>query len=240
MSNFAFPTLESLRQVLPQEPRLAEDVAWFAEVQVPSKAAAPSFGWSPPTVDTVIAPTLDLEMERRIAQEEGYRQGFAAGLQSGTERGLSEGRIQGRDEVIAESREEMGAFREALSEAASRVQPAVDRWREEIEERAAELAIEAVRALLAAELATSRPTALGIVREALAHATGATKATIRLAPFDRAELAERRDEILAACVGLRDVELIDDASIQGGCVVETENGVVDATLATRLSLLEAA
>lgn len=241
MSNSPFPTLESLRQSIPpRQPIYAEDTAWFEEIESAPKGTRPAYGWSPPTIDSVIAPSLNVEMERQIARDEGFRQGFADGLKSGIEKGIGQGHRQGLADVMAESRDEIYAFRTALSEVVARVEPAVERWQAEIEERATELAIEAVRALLAAELATDRPTALGIVREALGHAAGATRVTIRLAPFDRAELAERQDEILNACAGLREVELVDDSSIQGGCVIETENGIVDATFATRLKLLEAA
>ena len=240
MSNFAFPTLDELRNNLPQPEPVAQEDQWYEEIRNAPQPTSPAYGWSPPTIDSVIAPSLDLEFERRIAREEGFRQGFAEGLQSGTQKGIEMGQQQGHAQVVAETRDEIGTFRAALSEAATRIGPAVERWQADVEARAAELAIEAVRALLAAELAIDRPTAMGIVREALSSATGATRATIRLAPFDRAELAERQAEILEACVGLREVELVDDASIEGGCVIETENGVVDATLDTRLSLLEAA
>ena len=216
---------------------------------VPPRPVAPTAGWTPPPFETTpTAAPVDLDAVRARAEEEGFCAGYLKGQRAGTERGLAEGRRTGRDEGQEEGRQEirdaetaaLEAFREALQETVARVGPAVQRWQEGLEAHVAEMAMDAVRALLAAELEIAKPDAIGIVREALGHAQGAVRATVRLSPFDRAALAERREEMLGACAGLRDVELVDDLSITGGCLVETEQGVVDATLATRLGLLEAA
>ena len=236
-----FPTLDALRPQLPKSPPSTDWVAGLAAV--PTQAAPPK-GWVPPPYEVAAAKGVDLQAERLEAQEEGFCAGYLAGQKAGAQRGIAEGRMQGREEarqeVLAAEQASLAAFRGALSEVTERVGPAVEAWKADVEARATELAMDAVRALLAAELATQRPDAMGIVREALGHAEGAVRATIRLSPFDRAALAERKDEILQACAGLRDVELVDDRSVEGGCVVETEQGLVDATLATRMSLLEAA
>lgn len=243
--NSPFPTLDALR---PSIPKAEPSTDWVAMLAATPAESRPASGWKPPKVETVNAPAVDLEAVKAAAQEEGFCKGYLEGQRAGTERGLAEGRRVGRDEGRESARREVfeaeaafvAAFQEALAGVVAEVGPAVERWKAAVEERAAALAMNAVRALLAQELATDRPDAMNIVREALGHAEGALKATIRLAPFDRAALAERREEILSACASLRDVELVDDRSIEGGCVVETESGVVDATLATRLSLLEAA
>lgn len=243
MSSFAFPSLDALRPQLPKEESTTE---WVALLGVaPSPTAQPVKGWRPPTVATAVPPpAVDLEAARAQAEEAGFCAGYLAGQKAGAERGVAEGRRLGRDEgrqeVVAAESASLVEFRNALAQAASEVGPAVGRWQEAVEARATELAMDAVRALLAAELAIRQPDAMGVVREALGFAEGAIRATIRLAPFDRAALAERKEEILQACASLRDVELVDDRSLIGGCVVETEQGIVDATLATRLSLLEAA
>lgn len=243
--SFTFPTLDSLRDELPRKREASTE--WVGMLgATPAAPAAPSAGWTPPKLVTVSAvqETIDLEAVQQAAREEGFRLGYADGQASGMELGVAEGRLEGREagrmEILQAEAVSLGEFQHALEATAAMVAPAVERWQEAVEARAAEIAMDAVRALLAAELTTSRPDAIGIVREAMGFAEGAVRATVRLSPFDRAALAERKDEILAACAGLRDVELVDDRSIQGGCVIETENGVVDATLATRLSLLEAA
>lgn len=245
MSSFIFPTLDSLQDELPSARAAATEWVGLLGSTAP-KAAAPSNGWTPPGLEQVSPrdPGIDLEAERVAAQEMGFRAGYAQGQAAGTAFGLAEGRLAGREEgkaeVLMAEVASLHDFTQGLQAVVSGVTPAVDRWREDLEARVTDLAMNAVRALLAAELQTSRPDALGIVREALGHAEGAIKATVRLSPFDRASLAERKDQVLAACAGLREVELVDDSSITGGCIIETEQGLVDATLATRLQLLEAA
>lgn len=244
MSDFAFPTLDSLRDERP--PERPASTEWVGRLGSQAAPAAKVSGWRPQSLAdaTKTEPSLDLEALKAAAQEEGFRAGYAQGHAAGAEIGLAEGHLQGRDEgqaeIFAEEAARLNAFRTALEGVVAAVGPAVGAWQAELEARVTELAMGAVRALLAAELATKTPDAMGIVREALGHATGAVRATIRLAPFDRAGLEGRKEEIFAACAGLRDVELVDDRSISGGCVVETEQGIVDATLATRLTLLEAA
>ena len=242
--SFAFPTLDALRNDLPKAGAREAMAEWVGLLGAAPTPSAKTAGWTPPPIGSQVAETVDLEAMQTAAREEGFRLGYADGKAAGGERGLAEGRRQGREEAQATAlkaeRAILAEFRAGLEAAVAGVGPAVERWREALEERVADLAMGAVRSLLAAELATQRPDAMGIVREALGHAEGAVRATVRLSPFDRAALAERREEILEACAGLRDVELVDDRSIEGGCVVETEHGVVDATLATRLALLEAA
>ncbi len=249
--SFVFPSLDSLRDDLPKVGSREAMAEWVGLLSAaPVQAAATVYGWTPEPmvveeeVEVEVEETIDLEAVRLAAREEGFRSGYADGKAAGIERGLAEGRRAGREQGQAEILEAETAvlqeFSQALEATVASVGPAVEQWREVLEERVADLAMDAVRALLAADLATQRPDAMGIVREALGHAEGAVRATIRLSPFDRAALVERREEILEACAGLRDVELVDDRSIQGGCIIETENGVVDATLATRLTLLEAA
>ena len=243
--SFAFPTLDSLHNDLPKASPREATAEWVGLLgAAPSSPAAKATGWTPPPMSSKLGETVDLEALQTAAREEGFRLGYADGKAAGAERGAAEGRRQGREEAQAMVLETEGAilseFRNGLEAVVAGVGPAVERWRESVEARATELAMDAVRALLAAELSLQRPDAMGIVREALGFAEGSVRATVRLSPFDRAALAERREEILAACAGLRDVELVDDRSIKGGCIVETENGVVDATLATRLALLEAA
>ncbi|GEM_PF-2776017 len=238
-----FPSLDALTD-LPRAGTSEAMAEWVTALNTVPVAQAKATGWTPPSLAVTTAPPIDLDAERVAAQDEGFRVGYAQGQRAGRERGIAEGRRDGREEgrqeVLAAEQGAVAAFAAELENVLEQVGPAVNRWQEAVEARAAELAMDVVRTLLAAELALQTPDAIGIVREALGHAEGAVRATIRLAPFDRAALAERKEEILQACASLRDVELVDDRSITGGCVIETEQGVVDATLATRLSLLEAA
>jgi flagellar assembly protein FliH len=72
-----------------------------------------------------------------------------------------------------------------------------------------------------------------LCREAVRRAAGARRVTLRVPPGQRELLVER-----AWARGLTVVE--DDAISPGGCVVESEEGVVDARIETRLDSLERA
>lgn len=72
------------------------------------------------------------------------------------------------------------------------------------------------------------------VRELLRRAANATSLTVRLSPRDYAHLSAHLDRVPEAA-GLEGLRLRTDSSVQpGGCVLETEDGSLDARLETQM------
>jgi flagellar assembly protein FliH len=186
----------------------------------------------------------------RRGYEEGYAEGRARGLDDGREEGVREGHAEGYREGlaagVAEGLQRDEAQREqALAEFAAALQGQIDTvnariaaWFSEREEAMAGLAMAAVRRLLSHELQTTRQSAVAIVQDALGELTHATHARIRVSPLDIPILDAHRGALIATAATLRDIDLVPDESIEGGCIVETEGGVVDTRLAVRLEELE--
>jgi flagellar assembly protein FliH len=186
------------------------------------------------------------ELERLRAEaaetgyQEGYTEGIERGLREGQERGYEQGRREAYEAEMAQRQLALDAFGNALQAKADALNGELGDWMREREEAMAELAMDVVRRLLSHELSTSRASVLSIAQEALGEITHATQARIRLNPFDVPILSQHRNELLAASTSLRNIDLVEDSTLLGGCVVETEGGIVDASLDSRLVMLEEA
>ncbi len=78
-----------------------------------------------------------------------------------------------------------------------------------------------------------------VLRAALAHVVETSRVKIRVHPHDFQFVDEAKNDFLAEIANLKHTEIVEDRSIsQGGCILETEFGDVDATLEQQLSAIE--
>lgn len=107
-----------------------------------------------------------------------------------------------------------------------------------LDKDALEAAVEATRKIVAAEM-KARPNAIvDVVRRALGNARHQREIYIRVHPSDAAVLRQNKRELLDALSRARDLDIREDPLLQpGGCMVETEIGMVDADLNTQLDRL---
>ncbi|MGV3617565.1 MAG: FliH/SctL family protein [Fimbriimonas sp.] len=184
----------------------------------------------------------EIERIKAEATTAGYAEGYAEGLERGVREGAEQGFEQGRREAfeaeMAQRQLILDAFANALQATVDGLNGELGAWLQSREEAMAGMAMDVVRRLVSHELETSRASALAITREALAEVSHAPHARIRLNPFDVPILDQHRAQILAASSSLRDIDLVEDASIMGGCRVETESGFIDASIDSRLVSLE--
>ncbi len=183
---------------------------------------------------TVARTAATVREEARVA---GYSDGFTAGSKEGYRVGHENGTREALAEVERQTREATDAFVAALQEFVDGTQFAVKRWGEEAEKALAGLAIEIARRALAQELQMSQESVVTIAREAMAEVTHGMRVRVRVNPFGAAALEARREELLAALTNVRDLEVVQDTTIQGGCVVESDGGVVDARVEAYLARL---
>lgn len=157
-------------------------------------------------------------------REEGYHEGFAEGQQEAFEAT----RMSMEASVVA--------FQQALDQKAESVAQAMDAWYASAEENLAALAAVVAARILGRELEVSKDTVTELTREAIRHVAAVDKARIRVHPFDVPLLAEKKAMILAAGSTLKGVEIVDDETIEGGVKIESDAGLIDATMRTQLEL----
>ena len=187
-------------------------------------------------------PREELRPEAAILREEAEREGFAAGHAQGREAGHIEGLELGRREAFTQFEtqldEELKEIRHALVQAFERLTPAVELFYAEAEAQLALLAKDVVGRVLQAELKVNDEAIVAIARAAISDVAQSRSVKIRVNAVDAPVLTQHRETILRAFTGLRSIDIVEDNSIEGGCIVECDHGVVDATSTTALRLME--
>lgn len=158
--------------------------------------------------------------------ESSYAEGFEVGFQ------------QGLQTVLANEQARIATFDAELRALVRRVEQALELWFQKAEDSLARLARAVARKVIATEIEARPELITPIVREALGYAKDSTSVRIRVNPFDLPTLEERRSELLAACAGIQGIEIVGDESLsRGSTIIETEGGVIDATVESKLDNL---
>ncbi|MBI5781098.1 MAG: flagellar assembly protein FliH [Rhodocyclales bacterium] len=185
------------------------------------------------------------EQSRREGFAAGHEEGFAAGRAEGLAQGREEGRRQGQQEGYAKGEAEGKAQGEARARAQYEAQwqqrlalansliegleHLAEHTREALAEELAALAVEIARRVLQDELRIAPERIVVLVRRLLEE-EGAMHVTIRLHPEDLPLIREALEAELARGGHW----LVADAAIaRGGCLIESDSRVLDATVPTR-------
>ena len=161
--------------------------------------------------------TTIMEEARAVAAAE-----CAAARQDGFAQGLEEGRMAGRTEVAEELQRVVTVLR-------SQVAADIESWAAEVAPGLVHLALEIAETVIRDASDQDRRKAVTMATEALRALGDDGRRRVRCNPADVAAVAA------ALGVGLADVEVVDEATIESpGCVVEGENGLVDATIPTQM------
>jgi len=158
------------------------------------------------------------EQEEKIlkeAEKRGYKKGYEEGIKAA---GAEADRIRQK------------AF-EALAEA--------EKKREEIirssEEEVVELCMAIAAKVVHAHVDVHRETVIKLAREALERLAAAKYYTILVNPDDVELVEQYVDELRRSVSSNSHIHILGDAGISyGGCKVETENGIINATLESQL------
>jgi flagellar assembly protein FliH len=181
-----------------------------------------------------------LESERSQALRQGYDVGFQEGIEAGRKTGRDEGFLKSEAESKEDFRIRLEQFSQDLGHVEDLVVEGVHAWFGHAENQLEALVTDIAREVIREELKISRESVLAIVRRALEEVTLSRQATIRVNPLDVASLRESKELLIASASSLRSLEIVDDPSILGGCVIETDGGAVDATVDGQLARLEVA
>lgn len=164
------------------------------------------------------APADHREKSSRAAFEKGYEAGFRQGLED----------ARAQEQVILEN------FRRELAAVVDRIEKAMILWYDKAEHGLAELSIDIARKVVGDALERNPDAILEVVREAMARVELATRAVIRVNTSDLPAIEERKPDVIAAAQSVREVQFVGDDSLsRGSVVIETEEGVVDASVESK-------
>jgi flagellar assembly protein FliH len=173
---------------------------------------------------------------------EAYKVAYAAGLEEGKLVGRNIGFTAGHaegfelafEEAAARKQAELDALTADFEKIIATINGAMQEWFVKSEPALAQVSTLIAKRVLARELKLAPDSILAITKEALAEVTHANSARIRINPADSGILEEHRAELMAAAESVRQLEIVSDEDIPGGCVIETDGGVVDAQIDMRL------
>lgn len=109
---------------------------------------------------------------------------------------------------------------------------------ENLEQEALECAVDACKELISLELKNRPRTIVDIATKALGAAKHQREIYVRAHPHDAALLRESKRQLLDSLSRARDLDIREDIALTiGGCMIETEIGLIDARIETQLSTL---
>lgn len=165
-----------------------------------------------------------VEAAERQAEE------IVAQAESEREDALGEAREQGRQEGLAQATE---VLLRARQEAAALV--------ERSEEELVRLALLVAEKIVGRALELDPNVILDISAQAIESVRQQRELVLRVHPEDAVRLRNSRKKLMDLLGRTKDIAVREDSEVErGGCVIETENGTVDAQLSTQLRMLEAA
>ncbi len=102
------------------------------------------------------------------------------------------------------------------------------------------IAIEVARRIVRRELTTDPGLITRTAETALEQMMTASQVTVRVHPLDAQVLRATLSEVVPAPDQAEAIEIVPDGSIEpGGCVVESDRGIVDARLRTQFETMQA-
>jgi flagellar assembly protein FliH len=200
-------------------------------------SAADSAGQPPASPPAARGPGADvgqLVAQARDAVLAQFKQEAETACELGRQRGLVEGRVTGAQEARASFENELAR----VGSIADKLQAAAESGIRGMQDMAVAIAFEALCKMLGAA-AVSREGVEALVREAVSHAAHAARVAVRLHPADLSALRQAGAFELATASGAAVSWIADQSIALGGCVVETDGGMLDARLDTQLERLRA-
>lgn len=165
-------------------------------------------------------------METDQIKQKAYQSALEQGLREGAERGYTQG--------MSEAKEEASAVREHAREVLAQAEQIRRRTLESLELEVVDLAREIAERLLSTHLALEPEAVLNVAAESLRLISDRQSITLYLSPAEKDLLDHRKDYLLGKLSPGATIHVVADASISpGGCLIETEQGLVDATLEKR-------
>lgn len=157
-----------------------------------------------------------LELRAQAVEREAYERGFAAGEKGGFDLGRQ--KAEGLFQKIGQLIEGLGACKETAFK--------------DMEGEIIELTLALAEKIASREIARDDEAVLKTIKRAMKVAATTGEITLKVNPADKDVLFEFKEDLAKYGVGVDGVRIEDDESIaRGGCFIETNYGIVDATVA---------
>jgi flagellar assembly protein FliH len=161
----------------------------------------------------------ELSSKTEKAEKEAHAKGFAEGLRAGAEN--ERRRLSDAMEALANSMRDLDRLRNGCLEGN--------------EEKILDLVFSVTEKVINREISTSRDIVHGVLKNAIKQVIDKDGITIRLNPEDYRYMMEINPGIIDGFDEIRNMSIVEDSGIrQGGVVIDTSSGEVDARLDQQL------
>lgn len=174
-----------------------------------------------------------LEELRNRAAAEGSTEGFQKGFEEGKREGFSQGYEDGLKQGLVEA----PSIMRALDQIGSDVQNAIFEWFTRSTQDVAQLSVAIAKTIIGREVSLDEQVVLQMTSEAMNELRQATRARILVNPYEAEILARHRVRLESLLSQLKELEIVPDEQIDGGCRIETDAGAIDATLDRQLGTI---
>lgn len=110
---------------------------------------------------------------------------------------------------------------------------------ENAEKDVLELAAHLTEMVIFEKINFDRDIVVNVVKDTLKHISGEIKIKIKLNPEDVESINKIKEDFLSQFDNIDEMELVSDKSVsRGGCIIETDNGIVDSNIRTRFETVK--
>ena len=175
----------------------------------------------------------DARVQAEALREAAWQEGFHNGQEAG------------RDAIEVKVRAEWEAEKQALRAQVQEVVAHIGAARQALWERQeAEMVsfvLTIARQVIKTEVSQNPQVVQSVIQNALRRVTDKEQVRIRVSVGDAGRVRAMREDMLTMLDGLRHLEIVDDRRVgDGGCVIETGAGTIDAKIETQLAEIERA
>lgn len=187
-----------------------------------------------------------LMLEKRVADlqvEMKKQQGQARqAIQSAYAKGIKEGIAEGTQQASVETAEQYEAKIDALQDQVAEFLRAIEVSKSSIlsnlEHITLRLSLEMVKKVLSREVSLQPELVLSVIKKALTYIGDREKIVVRVAPDDFEQVSGRQNFWLPISDRLKNITIEPDPRIsKGGCILESNSGVIDAQLGVQFEEL---
>lgn len=159
-----------------------------------------------------------------------------AAWQEGHHQGKTEARIAVETEMRALWDARQAAMRTEIDTMIAQIATAREALWVQQEPQMVGLSLDIARQVIKTEVTQNPEVVRALIANALRRITDKDNIRVRVSVTDAPHVKEIRQELMEMVDGLRHLEILDDRRIgEGGCVIETNAGTIDAKIETQLS-----
>jgi flagellar biosynthesis/type III secretory pathway protein FliH len=187
-----------------------------------------------------------LELEKKVAdlqiELKKQRQTAIAAVQAAYTKGKQEGIALGRDEGTSSTTDcyekKIDVLQQRMGDIIEHLESSKQKVFSNAEHLVLQLCCAMVKKVIDHEVSIHRDIVLAVLKRALTYIGHREKMVVRVAPDDLETISERKDFWFPVADRLADITIEADARIErGGCIIESNSGLVDARLGVQFDEL---